>query len=307
MQIFITWSGETSKKVAEALKGWLPKVIQAASTFMSEADIESGDRWGPELSTRLEGCDFGILCLTPTNLQAPWVLFEAGALSKSVEKARVVPFLVGLETSDLTYPLAQFQGRRADEAGVTKVLQSINSSLNTGQLTDGVLQAAFKAFWPEFKAVLEPLVQEASTVRAEAEVASVPPHREERQILEEVLGLVRSQAGEITALRTFIAGSALVYRGPGVQGPQGPQGPTGVMMFPKPPEVEALIRSGEASAALRQIIKDDGGDARSIDFSTDVLIINVKSSYVPSNDANARLVGWVNRLGFKTFVTRQVA
>lgn len=42
MKVFISWSGETSKKVALALKAWLPNVIQALDPWMSDKDIEKG-------------------------------------------------------------------------------------------------------------------------------------------------------------------------------------------------------------------------------------------------------------------------
>ncbi len=64
MKVFISWSGEQSRIVAEALRDWLPDVIQAIEPFLSSHDIPKGARWGLELAHELEGTSVGIICLT---------------------------------------------------------------------------------------------------------------------------------------------------------------------------------------------------------------------------------------------------
>jgi hypothetical protein len=91
MDIFISWSGARSRAVAEALKEYLPMIVNAFNPWLSCADIDKGARWISELSAALETAKAGIICLTPNNLVAPYVLFESGAISKTVGKARVCP------------------------------------------------------------------------------------------------------------------------------------------------------------------------------------------------------------------------
>ena len=80
MKIFISWSGEHSNQVAKALSDWLPLVFQSVSVWVSSEHIQAGSRWAHEVSTKLDESDVGILYLTASNLSAPWILFEAGAL-----------------------------------------------------------------------------------------------------------------------------------------------------------------------------------------------------------------------------------
>jgi hypothetical protein len=58
---------------------------------MSAEDIDAGTRWGSEVTNELAETRCGIICLTQENQKAPWVLFEAGALSKTLEKTFVIP------------------------------------------------------------------------------------------------------------------------------------------------------------------------------------------------------------------------
>lgn len=75
MLVFLSWSGDRSKAVAEALAAWLGQVVQAVEPWLSR-DIAKGTRWGSEVADRLEKSRVGIVCLTPENLDAPWILFE---------------------------------------------------------------------------------------------------------------------------------------------------------------------------------------------------------------------------------------
>jgi hypothetical protein len=83
MKVFISWSGSRSKQIAKLLHDWLPIVLQNIEAFMSIEEIEKGMRWFSSIATELQNCNFGSVCLTPENLTAPWIHFEAGALAKT--------------------------------------------------------------------------------------------------------------------------------------------------------------------------------------------------------------------------------
>jgi hypothetical protein len=82
MKVFLSWSGERSKATAETLGNWFARVIQAVEPWISSG-IDKGARWQSEIANRLEDARVGIVCLTASNLSEPWILFEAGALSKT--------------------------------------------------------------------------------------------------------------------------------------------------------------------------------------------------------------------------------
>jgi hypothetical protein len=166
MKAFISWSGSMSYRVACALRDWLPCVLQAVKPFISTDDIAKGSRWSDELAKELQSTDFGIICITPFNLSASWLSFEAGGLSKTLESSRVVPLLFGVEAKDVTGPLAQFQSAQPDREGILGLVHSLNDKLEPGaRIADDVIHRIFEKWWPDLEQALGtiPVDQEDST------------------------------------------------------------------------------------------------------------------------------------------------
>lgn len=184
VKVFISWSGDESRQIAQALRSWLPMIFESVEPYMSERDNEAGVRWGDVIATELGESDFGILCLTPTNLTAPWLLFEAGALGKSFGTARVVPLLWRVSTTDVKSPLSQFHMQSADRVGIQAVVRSINATLG-GARSDEALAGAFEGLWPRLDQML-------GAVKAPEEALPGMPQRSDRELLEEILDIVRS-------------------------------------------------------------------------------------------------------------------
>ena len=148
--------------------------------------MEKGTRWFPEISKELESSDFGIICLTRSNLQAPWLMFEAGALAKKFDKSHVVPMLFGLKPSALQGPLVQFQAVTFDKKDFVKLLRNINKALEEDSLQETVLDKIFEMMWPDFQTEI---TQSMESSKDEDEDELV---RSDREILEEVLELSRA-------------------------------------------------------------------------------------------------------------------
>ncbi|PKB79189.1 MAG: hypothetical protein BZY88_14620 [SAR202 cluster bacterium Io17-Chloro-G9] len=187
MDIFISWSGPTSEAIAQALRDWLPKVIQSLRPWMSAADIEKGTRWSMDIARRLEEAKVGIICLTPDNLSAPWIMFEAGALSKTIEGTYVIPYLFQVTPSQMEGPLTQFQAVKAEEEETKELILTINRALGDNALPESQLAESFDVWWPRFNEALLGVPSEEETH---------PLRRPDRDLLEEILSLTRMQARE---------------------------------------------------------------------------------------------------------------
>ena len=195
MKIFLSWSGELSHKVAIALREWLPSVIQSLEPYVSSEDIDKGARWSTDIAKELEKSAYGILCITKDNMDAPWLNFEAGALSKSIDKSRVSPFLFGIKRSDVKPgPLLQFQSTVADEGDVLKLLQSLSGAHEPPLLESSRLDTVFEVWWPRLKEKLVEIEKNAPTEREISDPKrpqlgnGFPP-----EIMEEMLVLLRQQ------------------------------------------------------------------------------------------------------------------
>ena len=151
LNIFISWSGERSRAIAEFLSQWLKKVIQISKPWMSDFDIEKGKRWSEEIGKNLSSHNVGIICVTPENYKASWLIFEAGALSKSLGNAKVCPLLLGMSPSELSGPLTQFQATIFDKKDFYKLIKTLNSEIKDLKLEQKILKDAFDKNWPELE------------------------------------------------------------------------------------------------------------------------------------------------------------
>jgi tetratricopeptide (TPR) repeat protein len=145
---------------------------------MSDRDLEAGQRWNEEISAKLRNTHFGIICLTRENLAVPWLLFEAGALAKAVDSARIVPVLLGVGRSDLTFPLAQFQAVGSDESGMRSLAAAVNNALGMDRLPATTLDNIFRGLWSGLAAAI------AAIPESPFQDGS---HRTDRQLLEELV------------------------------------------------------------------------------------------------------------------------
>lgn len=108
------------------------------------------------IAKELEASNFGILCVTRDNLESPWMLFEAGSLANSLPNGHVIPLLLDLEFSEISWPLAQFQANRFDQEGVYKAVESINRAA-PNPIDEARAKQLFDALWLDLCKKLEAL------------------------------------------------------------------------------------------------------------------------------------------------------
>ena len=151
MKIFISWSGQRSKAVAELISDWIKCVLQASKPWISTRDIDRGAIWFSEISDQLKNTSAGIVCLTQENKNKPWILFETGALAKGLTTNRVCTFLVDLQPADLEDPLAQFNHTLPEKGSMWELVRSLNACLLEHSLDERILEQVFKTYWPQFE------------------------------------------------------------------------------------------------------------------------------------------------------------
>ena len=188
MKLFLSWSGQPSLKMAKALMEFLPCVLEGLKVFLSTEGIRKGADWLSVIRGELDTTDFGILCLTKEALTSDWLIFEAGAIAKKVEDARVVPVLLGIADVDVTGPLSKFQAMAPDKEEFWRLTQQMNELAGEANLGAEILKRRFDKWWPD-------LESETSKVLANLGAASAPPPtRKLDDMVAEMLGIVRHLA-----------------------------------------------------------------------------------------------------------------
>ncbi len=189
---FISWSGERSKRVALLLKEWLSCVVQSSRPWVSSKDIDRGSLWFTEISQQLGETSVGIICLTQDNKEKPWILFEAGALAKGLNSARVCTLLIDLEPKDISDPLAQFNHTTIDKDGMHALLRTLNEAMGDNALDERVLDRTFETYWPQFNEEFDQILSATKGTPAKP--------RKQDDILGEILENTRSLATRIRKL-----------------------------------------------------------------------------------------------------------
>lgn len=184
MKVFISWSGDRSKLVAELLDDWIQCVIQAVDPWMSSKDIDRGALWFTEISDQLSNTSVGIVCLTKENKDKPWILFESGALAKGLSSNRVCTFLIDLSPTDLENPLAQFNHTFPTRDSVWELVRTINLTLKEKALKESILEKVFDTYWSQFEEDFKRIIDTTP-------VTEIIAKRKDNDIMLDVLSTVR--------------------------------------------------------------------------------------------------------------------
>jgi len=149
MKIFIGWSGDKGKRIAELLQDWIPTIFHRIEPRLSEADMADG-KWNEELVEDLWLITFGIICVEPSSLHSQSLNFEAGALTGAIERKKIVTFLLGIDEEEVTGPLSHFNFVSFDKKSIKDMIFQINAS-SSKPIEEDRLEQSFEHAWPSLK------------------------------------------------------------------------------------------------------------------------------------------------------------
>lgn len=174
VDIVLSWSGDSSKEAALALREWLPEVLPGCNPWMSSEDIKKGDQWAPVLHGQLAKSAVIIVCVTPDNVRSPWLYYEAGHVAARVANSAVCPYLIGVAGKLVTgSPLGQYQWSEADKSDTLKLVRSLNDRL--GAPHDGkILEGNFNSKWPQLRRRLDAIVAHIGATEDEVTKTELP-------------------------------------------------------------------------------------------------------------------------------------
>ena len=110
-QLFISWSGETGKKVADLIYDWMDRIYEDVnSKVFFSTRIRSGRHGFTDIINALNDCKKGFFIITRERVNSPWLHFEAGAVFKANNENDIIPIYVALKREWITNdPLIDFQ------------------------------------------------------------------------------------------------------------------------------------------------------------------------------------------------------
>ncbi|MCB1897375.1 MAG: hypothetical protein H6945_08190 [Zoogloeaceae bacterium] len=114
--------------MAKALQRAIAGLDELGWRAKRSPEIAKGSLWFGQILEDLGHADAAIVCLTPENVNNPWMHFEAGAIVAKIRGRsgpRVFPYLFRMKGIDLEGPLAQFQTTHATRADTFRLLHSL--------------------------------------------------------------------------------------------------------------------------------------------------------------------------------------
>jgi len=183
MKIFISWSDKPSDDIAKLLESFLKICIPNLDIFCSKSKLRKGKQWFTEIQAGLENSDFGILCLTESNTNNPWINFEAGALSKFADHAHICPILFGFNQDNLDSrsPFNNYMCTKFNEDDMRKLIETIRETQSVHQKE--TIEIYFQQFFPAFKKKVDVIISKSKLPQKE---------KTQKELLHELLYIARN-------------------------------------------------------------------------------------------------------------------
>ncbi len=157
MRIFLSWSGEISKRIADEIKVYIPIIFDGKVDFFYSPEIRKGEKWQEELFKNIANCKATIICITPENKGAPWINFEAGVIAAN--EFKTCPIYFGFRDCSTEGPLSCFQATLYNKTDFFRLIESINNELD--EKTDKeILKNLFEKNWKHLNSRINSILRE---------------------------------------------------------------------------------------------------------------------------------------------------
>ena len=159
---------EALSDAMKALFGAIVRVYFSPSKEL-EGGIRHGEDWFDWIARHVQQCDFALILITPSSVQKPWILWEAGAvygvaIAKGREGQRKVrPLVYQIDDAQIPSPIreAKAQFKRSDSFGDAKnlfkeIIDYFRDELTTDQLSEAFakLDKVIESYMVQIKIVL---------------------------------------------------------------------------------------------------------------------------------------------------------
>lgn len=205
MKIFISHSGPRSRQIAEAFHTFLPTANPSFEPWYSYENLDRSRAWYGQIVEQLSEVGAAIICLTPDNLEKPWIHYEAGALIHALDGTRVYTYLYELGPADIGGPLALFNHTQATQKDTLALVSSLNELLEgEDRAEDERLQINFNALWESFQKQMKAPLPESP------DDSSAKTHRADRDLIEEMLNIQRRQESQMSKIGSLLEGTRVI-------------------------------------------------------------------------------------------------
>jgi hypothetical protein len=173
-EIFLSWSGNTGKKIATELRKLLPSILHIPSPFVSDIDIHAGRAWREMLDSQLRETNYVMFIFTPENIATPslWMAYEAGAaMSNRNREILVLTLAFNVPATSVPNYLGEIHSSSFKEEDWKKLLEDLRKKIKkksqeTGtkiEYYDNFDDISFPQFWSDFEVRINRIFNEVES------------------------------------------------------------------------------------------------------------------------------------------------
>jgi D-Tyr-tRNAtyr deacylase len=146
IKLFISWSKDPAKEIAEQIKNRLCNTFSEneIEIFLS-SDLRKGTTSGKDfvkdIMANLKDNVFGILVLTKYNIGAPWLMFELGSMANNEKTTNITPMYFGRPRDKIEEPLNKLNLESAiyGEENFEESFLKLIISIEKRRINDGII------------------------------------------------------------------------------------------------------------------------------------------------------------------------